>query len=305
LIAACVAQGRAIGKRETEQGRVLFFVGENPDDTRMRWIAMSQHLPFDVATIQVNFIPGVFKMSEMLVRIRKEIENGGEVSLVIVDTSAAYFEGDDPNNNKQQWTHAVRFRSLTNLPGGPCVVVNCHPIKNALEDRLVPYGGGSFLNEMDGNLTASVTDGGTVLHWQGKFRGPDFAPMTFAMRTITHGALKDTKGRLIPTVVADVLTETAQEEMAAARRSANDNILLSIADDPTMSLAARAKSLGLSYKTGEPDKSTITRAIKSLKKSKLVTGDIGDLELTPSGRKRIEKLKVQTSPRRDLLNGGD
>jgi hypothetical protein len=33
------------------------------------------------------------------------------------------------------------------------VVVNCHPVKNATADNLLPAGGGTFLNEVDGNLT--------------------------------------------------------------------------------------------------------------------------------------------------------
>ena len=42
LIAAVVALGKTIGKLEVTQGRVLYFAGENPDDVRMRWIAMAQ-----------------------------------------------------------------------------------------------------------------------------------------------------------------------------------------------------------------------------------------------------------------------
>ena len=73
--------------------------------------------------------------------------------LVVIDTSAAYFEGDEPNNNAQQGVHAARLRTLIDLPGGPCVLALCHPIKNADRDNLIPYGGGAFLNEVDGNLT--------------------------------------------------------------------------------------------------------------------------------------------------------
>ena len=58
LIAASVALGRKIGDIDVEQGRVLYFAGANPDDVRMRWIAMSQQLDFDATTIDVYFIPG-------------------------------------------------------------------------------------------------------------------------------------------------------------------------------------------------------------------------------------------------------
>jgi hypothetical protein len=76
--------------------------------------------------------------------------------------------------------HAKMLRSLIDIiPGRPCIIVNGHPIKNANADNLLPAGGGSFLNEMDGNLTALKTESTVEMHWQGKYRGPDFPPMFF------------------------------------------------------------------------------------------------------------------------------
>ena len=138
LIAASVALGRTIGSLEVTRGRVLYFAGENPDDVRMRWIAMAQQMDFDVDAIDVCFIPGRFKISKLRNRILKELQVSGDVVLVIIDTSAAYFEGDEPNNNAQQIAHALMLRALVGLPGGPCVIANCHPVKNAAPDNLVP-----------------------------------------------------------------------------------------------------------------------------------------------------------------------
>ena len=117
LVAAHVGLGKAIGDRQVEKGRVLYLAGENADDVRMRWIAMAQQLGFDLEDIDVYFIPGTFKISQMLKRIRTEIERIGEVSLIIVDTSAAYFEGDEENNNVQHLRHARLLRSLTDDAG--------------------------------------------------------------------------------------------------------------------------------------------------------------------------------------------
>lgn len=50
---------RPIGDHAVEQGKVLYFAGENPDDVRMRWIAMAQHMDFDASAAEVYFIPGV------------------------------------------------------------------------------------------------------------------------------------------------------------------------------------------------------------------------------------------------------
>jgi RecA-family ATPase len=95
LLAACVALGALFAGRPTEKGRALVFAGENPDDIRARWIGLSEMMTFDVETIDVHFIPGAFKISELIKRIKQEVKALGGVDLIIVDTSAVYFEGDD------------------------------------------------------------------------------------------------------------------------------------------------------------------------------------------------------------------
>jgi hypothetical protein len=54
-------------------------------------------------------------------------------------------------------------------------LVAAHPIKNAPEDNLMPYGSGAILNEVDGNLTLwkNPNTGIVSLYWQGKLRGFD------------------------------------------------------------------------------------------------------------------------------------
>jgi RecA-family ATPase len=129
LLAAHVALGRSIGKIGIAQGKVVILAGENPTDTTMRWIAMSQELGFDVDQIPVYFGAGAFQVSKSNEDLRRQIEALGGVSLVIVDTSAAFFEGDDENNNRQAIDHAKMLRDLTELPGGPTILVPCHPTK--------------------------------------------------------------------------------------------------------------------------------------------------------------------------------
>ena len=115
----------------------------------------------------------------------------------ISSAGPVFYEGDDENNRMQQGRHAELLRKLIGIiPGKPAVVANCHPVKNAGADNLLPAGGGNFLNQVDGNLTAAKKDSTTELHWQGKFRGVEFAPMHFALKTKTHEDLKDSRGRL-------------------------------------------------------------------------------------------------------------
>src|SRR5262249_57673347 len=88
--------------------------------------------------------------------------------------------------------------------------------------------GGAFLNEVDGNLTCKRNDLAVELHWCGKFRGPDFAPMFFQLKVVTHERLKDADGNLIQTVVALSLTHEGLRDMTSARRTDEDQVLLSI-----------------------------------------------------------------------------
>lgn len=198
----------------------------------MRWFAVTQQFcltPEDM--YGVYFVPGVFKFSEIGQRIRHEMA-GHELALVVVDTSAAYFEADDENSNVQVGAHAWRLRQLIQMQGGPVVLVCCHPAKAATDENLLPGGGGVFLAEVDGNLVCKKDDSTVQLYTHGKFRGPDFAPLSFLLRTVTHERLKDAKGRLIPTVVAEALSEEGLRDISARNRDDENQVLQSIAKKP-------------------------------------------------------------------------
>jgi AAA domain len=289
LIAAHVGTGRSLAGREVERGRVLMFAGENPDDVRARWLAMSQQLDFDPETIRVYFVPGRFKVSDLIQKIRGEAAELGDMSLLIIDTSAAYFEGEDENSNVQLGAHASRMRGL-GLPGGPTTIINCHPTKNATDDNLVPRGGGAFLAEVDGNLVCMRDDTVVRLHWQGKFRGPDFAPITFQLRSVSHERLRDTKNRVITTVIAEPLSDAAEQDLAKAARGDEDRLLQAVAAAPKTSMAALALALGWLTSKNEPHKSKVHRVLGRLKKEKLVTVERGEYMLTEKASKLLKKL---------------
>jgi hypothetical protein len=304
-IAAHVGEGKKLGDHDVEAGRVLYFAGENADDVRMRWIAMAQQMDFDIETIDVHFIAGTFKFSEMIERIRVEIAKVGEVTLIMIDTSAAYFEGDNENDNKQIGDHARRTRAFTGMPGNPCVVTACHPVKNASDDNLLPRGGGAFIAEIDGNLTARSDAGSVELSTQGKFRGPDFTPMFFQLRTVTHERLKDGRGRLIPTVVASPLSEQAREDIAKAMRSKEDELLVALLD-PANQRASKtdlARRLGWKMGNGEPYRVLVSRVLETLKKEKLITIKRGVITLTEEGKKAADQACSGASSRKPGPNG--
>ena len=294
LFAAHVGLGLPLGDREVDKGRVLIFAGENPNDVQARWIAMAQQMDFDLETIDVHFVPGRFKISELIERIRKEMEALGGAALLIIDTSAAYFEGDDENDNVQLGAHASRMRELR-IPGGPCTIINCHPTKNAADDNLIPRGGGAFLNEVDGNLAARKDDMAVELHWQGKFRGPEFAPMHFMLKSVTHERLKDSKGRLISTVVASYLTDQAQQEMAKVARSDEDLLLEAVGKDGGASISDLAILLDWRTSKGDAYKSKVHRVLARLKKYKLIVEERGKYTVSDKGKKVLEGTQKRSN----------
>ena len=136
-------------------------------------------------------------------------------------------------------------------------------------------------------------NGAVELHWQGKFRGPDFAPLTFSLRTVTHEQLKDSKGRLMPTVVASHLSAAAQQEIEKVARSREDQLLALLAKPESRNASQRdlANQLGWFTRDGSPYQMLVSRTISALKKEKLVTIVRGSIELTPAGRKCVEGSK--------------
>jgi Primosomal protein N'' (replication factor Y) - superfamily II helicase len=291
-LAASVALGITFANRETKKRRVLYLAAENPADVRMRWIALAQQMDFDVDTIEVYFVEGVFRISEMGGALKEEAERvGGEFGLVIIDTGPVFYEGDDENNRTQQARHAVMLRELIDtIPGKPGVIVNVHPVKNPGADNLQPAGGGSFLNQVDGNLTAAKTDNTTELHWQGKFRGAEFAPMHFMLKTVTHEWLKDSKGRLMPTVISEWISDRAKEEIAKQRVTDEDRLLEFIKADPKATLSSLATKMGWRLFNGEPHKMKVKRTLKAMKK--LVTQTrAGNYRLTDEGEAALKGEK--------------
>ncbi|MGK7056878.1 AAA family ATPase [Bradyrhizobium sp. 1050_B9_N1_2] len=291
LISAHKALGVPIGKHDVDPGRVLYFAGENPDDVRMRWIALSERMEFDPQTIDVHFLEGTFKISELIARIKTEVEDLGGVSLIVVDTSAAYFEGDEENGNVQAGTHARMFRQLLKFAGEPCTLILCHPVKNAQQDNLLPRGGGAFIAEVDGNLTCWKSDSLVSLHWQGKFRGPDFAPITFQLETVTSPRLRDSKGRQIPSVIARALSETEKRQADSKSGDDEDALLLAVADNPRAPYTGLAVALGWVSDKGE-NKAKVKRCADRLKADKLVKPDRrGTLTLTEKGETEVKRLR--------------
>ena len=83
-------------------------------------------------------------------------------------------------------------------------------------------GGSAFLNEVDGNLTLwADAEKQVSLHWQGKFRGPEFEPLGFELEGADSAKVVDADGRLMPSVIAKPVSELGLQ-MAEGRQESDE-----------------------------------------------------------------------------------
>jgi hypothetical protein len=184
------------------------------------------------------------------------------------------------------------MRTYIELEGGPAVLVTCHPTKNPNLDNLIPRGGGAFLNEVDGNLTCRKNESNMTveLHWAGKIRGPDFAPIGFKLIAATTEKLKDQKGRPMWTVYAEPISAEEMEMEDAAAEQRLDRVLRILDDGPGKSMSDIAEHFGWVYKSGKPNKSLVQRVIKKLISEKLVAKRGRIHVVSPKGKEHLAAL---------------
>jgi hypothetical protein len=262
---------------------VLYFAGENPEDTYNRWIKMREcfSIPKD-QELDIKFLPGV--PTKDMSKLRADAAACGPSDLIIIDTSAAYFPGDDDNNNTELGDHAREMRKFTQLDGGPTVLVPCHPVKNFNIDNLLPRGGGAFLNEVDGNLVCVRPDMRNnpivELTWHGKFRGPSFDSLWFKLvpSTSNDERLITTDGDKVWTVVAETATEQDSDAVENERGKNRDAMLLLMSYIPGCSLGDLSKELRWG-------KSKVQRLMGTFVAEKLAEKKGAHYALTPKGRK--------------------
>jgi len=268
-------------------------VAVSSDDIRMRWIVLMERMGLDENEIAVDFVDGRFNVSEIPGHIL-DAASKHEYVLVIVDTSVAFSQSIDENDNVEQLRHAEALRGLIDaLPGGPTILVCCHPPKNAGDDNLQPRGGGAVIAEFDGNLTCKRADTVTEVHHQGKFRGPDFAPMHFTLEGATTARLKDSRGSEIWSVFAKPASEQEQEEIRKAIEADLAAIMMDLRDEPDLSLADLARRRSWYTKQNLPDKSKVQRRVRKLEKNKWADRDGDRLELTDKGKKHLAKIEAR------------
>ena len=287
MLAVCVATGRKFAGKEIQQGKVLILCGENPDGFRTRLQATLQHIGLergDVAGL-INVVPLPLAIGNYVEQIVSEGRAaGGEYALVLVDTSVSYFSGDNEDDNLQARNHAWHLRALSELPGHPAIIANCHPTKNADKDALLPRGGGAFLNEIDVNLTVWAEGESATMHWFRKKRGPDFEPIPFEFIGMTI----DEHGVKVPAVVAVHITEDRADNIRRQRSQEEDRLLYALLHYPDDAYPSLASHCGW---PGDKAKSKVSRVMGRLKDDQLVKKYRGHYVLTPTGKNEAERIR--------------
>ncbi len=225
------------------------------------------------------FLPESFVLGECLASLMHEIERL-QAGLVIIDTDQAVAGSDDENGNSERATHAMRVRDLTDCSSRPCVIDLCHPPLSATKNSMRPRGGSAFLAEIDGNVGIWRDEASTTveMYRTGKFRGPDFAPISFALHEVAVVALVDARGRMMTSIVAVPMSEA--DEVRAEQRISEDQrkVLFDVHQSPNLSLRHRAASTGL-------PKTTVERVLKLLCDAKAIEKTVNGYEIRPKGRR--------------------
>jgi hypothetical protein len=292
---AHVVTGRSIGDKDVQQGSVLYFAGENPDDVRARWLVLTRDMGIDPATKDVHWIVGAKDLNATAQQISAEVAAKGlTLAYVVIDTAAAYNVGDDENSNTQAGNYARQLRSLTNLPGGPCVVVLCHPTKRAADDDLLPRGGGAFLAEVDGNMAVQKKDSLLAVSPQGKYRGDTSWVLRYELEVIRdHPVLKDVRGRPIASVVARPVGDGAAAVLEKRTDADMETVLAAVDRTPSATPTDLARSLGWTFgPKAEPNVNRVKRNLVRLAKDKMVRETMGKWRATEAGQRELNAIDV-------------
>jgi hypothetical protein len=264
---------------ESGPGRVAYIILENPTDFRMK-LAVNAYvhgIGIDRLNSHLAVLDARLPHSEVLAQIHYDAGQNGPFRLVCYDTFQAGFSGAQFNDNTDTLRHARALRELTQVPGNPAALIACHPVKAATKDNLEPYGGGSTMNEFDGNLTL-WGEGNRIELGFNKIRGPEFDTKYFYIDKLGSPDILDDKGRTPLLPVMQSLSTADAERCKDASTDLDLRLLRAMAANPDGTQAEWAAEIGRA-------KGSVNDRLQKLKKLKLVEEGLGKWRLTPKGLK--------------------
>lgn len=291
LAALSVACGVPFGGLEVQKCPVLLLSGENDDDQKARTIATMSEYGLAPEPGYFRVLSGPEAIGILKDDIPRETKALGKFGLVVADTSISYFGGDEENSNVEMQAHAAMFRELGVNLGGATVLVLCHPTKAPGKDNLLPRGGGSFLAEIDGNLTLWKKGELVTLSWQGKFRGSTFEPMEYQVKPVVLDGYKDSKGRPVHSVVIRPLSEAEFTQVQRQEWTDENKVLYELLRHADSSISDICKECNWVGPTGVPNKAKVHSIFMELFAQGLAEKlRTGKWALTIKGRKEAESI---------------
>lgn len=285
LLVVGILTGYSIGPFTFKKGKVAILAGENVDNVKVQMMAalLKYRVPRDLwENVVIYPIRKSLETATREVILECAARNLGPFVAVIVDTSSAYFGGDDENSNVDAQHQASSLRALScEQLGRPAVIVNCHPTKSAGRDNLVPRGGGAFIGELDQNLTV-WNDGGLLNVSYTKIRGAPFDPYTVALRDQDVGF---SNGEVTQIPVAVPLNEQEEQDARRVHTEQEAQVLAVVEQMPDAPMSGWAEHLGWMLSDGKPNKTMVLRALRRLEHDKKVSRVDGKW-IIDSGRKR-------------------
>jgi hypothetical protein len=267
-----------------ERGRVAYVTIENPVDFKMK-LAVNcyiHNISYDEIESRVAIIDGRDTPEQIFDGLRLDAEANGDFQLVCFDTFQAGFAaagGGAFNDNEAVLGYVIRLRPLTVLPGLPSVLVAFHPTKNAGEAELIPYGGGSTYNEIDGNLP--LWKEAQIKLYHNRLRGPEFEPRFFRIEKLSCPDILDKQGRQILLPVMRPCTESDAEE----RKTQEGNVELALLK--AMIENEEGSQREWAFKIGK-GQSSVGFLLKKLEKGKYASASFGKWHVTTKGRNAVK-----------------
>jgi Bifunctional DNA primase/polymerase, N-terminal/AAA domain len=271
---------------DVEPGRVAYVSIENPTDFKMKLAVncYAHNISYDEIEPSVAIIDGRDTPEQVIEGLKLDAEENGPFQLICFDTFQAGFAAAGAgafNDNEAVLNYVIRLRPLTTLPGSPSVLAAFHPTKNAGEGELIPYGGGSTYNEIDGNLT--LWKEAQIKLYHNRLRGPEFEPKYFRIEMLSCPDIVDKQDRQILLPVMRPITETDAAEREKNEGNLDLALLRAMAVNPDATQLEWASAIGLR------SKSAVNTRLQKLKDTKFVEAGVsGKWRLTPKGQKEAK-----------------
>jgi hypothetical protein len=193
-LVSALTKGEDFAGNKTIKGRVLWISGENTYDTLLKCKMYVDKGMLDMPNLTVKPTPLNIAWVDAFIKNENALSILDPYSLVVIDSLQAHASGGNLVENKDAHIIIEALTKLKNLNGNPTILILCHPKKNPDKHDLVPYGGGSIMNAIDGNLTVWKEDDQIKLHHL-KLRQPNFKEMYFDLRIHEFEDFQDQWGK--------------------------------------------------------------------------------------------------------------